>query len=94
MKTIITKRYGVTNNKIVVIENGFDDTLFKTQHEIKYSINNKFSVTYCGNFPSKRGGFFLIDLVSKAKSKGINLLGNIVGGGIDEIKKKYTAWKN
>ncbi|MDB4131629.1 glycosyltransferase [Flavobacteriaceae bacterium] len=96
MKTIITKRYAVNSNKIVIVENGFDDTLFNTKNEIQYNINNKFTVTYCGNFPSKRGGFFLIDLVSKAKSRGINILGNIVGGGIDEINKckEYAILNN
>ena len=36
MKSIIAKRYAMNPDKIVIVENGFDDTIFDTKKDVKY----------------------------------------------------------
>lgn len=82
--------YGVNQDHITVIKNGFDDKLFRplTQQ------NEKFTCIFHGNLGHMQNIDLLIEVTTKVIEKNSNILFVIAGEGPQSdkitLKKKYT----
>jgi len=82
LKLKIIKKFGVSKDKISVIDMGFNPKIFYPKNPSNIENNNIFNILFVGRLIPVKGVNFLIDALSNIKkSTGFNFKCNIVGTG-------------
>jgi glycosyltransferase involved in cell wall biosynthesis len=82
LKEIVVRKAGIPSEKIVVIPNGVDTTVFNPETCEPKRIFDEFTVGYVGGVHPRQGLEPLIEALSELRAEGSEISLVVVGGGI------------
>ncbi len=83
-------KLGINENKVVMIPNGVDSTIFKKQKKNKLNIPDKKTILFVGHLIKEKGLIYLIDAMKNIQDAQLLLIGE----GNDEQLLKNRSPKN